>query len=97
MARAKDTHLIELAKRGAQARLQELIDEVKLLGNLFPDLRDSIDQDELPLSFLIAKRSGQLKKQASASSHRRMSAAERRAASARMKKYWAAKRKSPKG
>ena len=96
-ARSKDAHLLELAKRGAQARLQELIDEVKLLANLFPDLRDSIDKDELPLSFIIAKGSGRLKKQVTRSSRRRMSAAARKAVSARMKKYWAAKRKAKKG
>src|SRR5262249_62136808 len=48
-------HLLELAKRGAEARLQDLLYEARLLVNLFPHLRDSFDPDELPVSFLLAR------------------------------------------
>jgi hypothetical protein len=58
--------ILELAKRGAEARLQDLIHEAKLLVQLFPHLRDSYDPDELPVSFIVAKGSGQLKKKEAA-------------------------------
>jgi hypothetical protein len=51
----KDAHLYELAKLGAQAQLRDLLHEAKLLIELFPHLRDSIDQDELPVSFILKK------------------------------------------
>ncbi len=56
MARTKkDAHLYELAKLGAQAQLSDLHQEAKLLIDLFPHLRDSIDKDELPVSFILKK------------------------------------------
>ena len=48
--RIDDAHLFELAKRGAKARLGELVQEAKYLIDLFPHLRDSFDKDELPMS-----------------------------------------------
>jgi hypothetical protein len=82
----------ELAKRGAEARLGELLNEVRQLTSLFPDLRKSVDRDELPIPFLLkrgadraARRSGQ----------RGWTPAQRKAAAARMRAYWA-KRKATK-
>jgi hypothetical protein len=46
--------VLELAKRGAEARLQDLIHEIKLLLEMFPHLQDAFDKDELPISFVIA-------------------------------------------
>ena len=54
--------ILELAKREAEARFQDLLHEAKLLVELFPHLRDSFDPDELPVSFIVAKGSGRLKK-----------------------------------
>ena len=51
----KDAHLYELAKRGAQAQLGDLLQEIRLLVGLFPHLRDSIDRDELPLKFILKR------------------------------------------
>jgi hypothetical protein len=45
--------MLELAKRGAVLRLRELANEVELLLNLFPDLGDAFDADELPVSFIV--------------------------------------------
>jgi hypothetical protein len=45
--------MIELARRGAALRLRELLNEVQLLVDLFPDLKDSFDPDELPVSYLM--------------------------------------------
>ena len=90
-------NLYELAKRGAEVQLRDLVHEVKLLIGLFPHLRDSFDKDELPISFIVAKDSGALtKKGAGRRPRARMSAVARKAVSERMKKYWAARRKTEK-
>ena len=51
----KDVHLYELAKLGARAQLNDLLQEVRLLIDLFPHLQDSIDKDELPVRFILKK------------------------------------------
>jgi hypothetical protein len=92
-SRKQNTHLFQLAKRGAEARLEDLIHEAKLLMNLFPHLRDSFDKDELPLSFIMARASGGTRTRRPA---RKMSAAARKAVSVPMKNYWAKRRKAKK-
>ena len=95
--RKANAHLFEFAKRGAEVRLRELVQEAKNLIGLFPHLRDSFDKDELPLSFIIARGAGRLKQNTAAERprrRRRMSAAARKAVSERMRKYWAARRKA---
>ena len=87
-------HILELARRGAEARFQDLIHEAKLLILSFPHLRDAFDKDELPISFIVARGSGRLAKRRALRKRPRMSAAARRAVGVRMKKYWAAKRKA---
>jgi hypothetical protein len=86
------SHILDLAKRGAEARLQDLAMEAKLLIELFPHLKDSFDRDELPISFIVKRDSGRLTKGRRAR-RRRLSAAARKAVSQRMKKYWAERRK----
>ena len=88
-----NAHVYELAKRGAEARLQDLINEIKLLTNLFPDLRKSVDKDELPVSFLLRQGAD---KALRASGRRGWSAAQKKAAAARMKAYWAKKKAAKK-
>jgi hypothetical protein len=91
------SHVLELAKRGAEVRLRELGQEAKNLIDLFPHLRDAFDKDELPLRFIIAKGSGRLKRndgERVSPRRRTMSAAARKAVSARMKRYWAARKKA---
>ena len=68
--------------------------EATLLLRLFPDLNDSFDKDELPISFIIAKDSGRLTKGKAASAEKGCQTAARKAVSQRMKKYWAGKRKA---
>jgi hypothetical protein len=48
----------ELARRGAEVRLQDLAQEVRLLLRLFPRLQDASDRDGLPVSFIVAMGSG---------------------------------------
>jgi hypothetical protein len=91
----KDAHLYDLARRGAEARLGDLLHELKMLANLFPDLADRFDPDELPVSFLLKK--GARPATAPPSGRRTgMSAAAREAVSDRMKRYWATRRGAPK-
>jgi hypothetical protein len=49
------SHLYELAKRGAETRFRELLDELRTLTLSFPHLRDSFDADELPISFILKR------------------------------------------
>jgi hypothetical protein len=86
--RMRDTHMYELAKRGAEVQLRELLHEAKLLIGLFPHLRDSVDQDELPINFIMARGSGAVTKK-TRRRRRRMSAAARAKISAAQKARWA--------
>jgi hypothetical protein len=87
-----DAHLYELAKRGAEARLRDIIHEAKLLIGLFPHLSDSFDPDELPVDFILAE--GRDRAEGRAGRPRKpWTEARRKAVSARMKKYWATRRK----
>ena len=66
------SHILEFAKRGAEARLRELVNEAKKLIELFPHLSDSFDKDELPVTFILKKRAGRVPKKP-ARRRRRMS------------------------
>jgi len=56
MAKPKQNErLTELAKRGAEAQLNDLLHEIDMLVELFPHLRDSFDADELPVNFLLRR------------------------------------------
>ena len=90
----KDARVYELAKLGAQAQLRDLMQEVKLLIDLFPHLRDSVDNDELPVSFILKK--GRDRADAKARKKPRWTAAQRQAAAERVKKYWATRRRASK-
>ncbi|HEY2152074.1 MAG TPA: hypothetical protein VGH34_14805 [Vicinamibacterales bacterium] len=87
-------HILDLAQRGAEARLQDLVHEAKILVDLFPHLKDSFDKDELPVDFIVARGSGQLKKDTDLRPGKPMSAAQKKAVSERMKKYWAKRRRA---
>ncbi len=86
------SHILDLARQGAEARFRELIDEARLLVESFPHLRDAFDPDELPISFLVARGSGQLTAEQPGRRRQRMSAAVRKAASDRMKVDWTGRR-----
>jgi hypothetical protein len=91
------SQILELAKRGAEARFRELVDELKSLTQSFPHLRDSIDRDELPVNFILRRGRDKTRATGTATRSRRRrkwSAAARRAAAARMKAYWAKKKRA---
>jgi hypothetical protein len=90
------SHILDLAKRGAEARYRELADELKSLTKSFPHLRDSFDRDELPVNFILRRGRDKAKATGVATPGRRrpMSAAQRKAVGLRMRKYWAARRRA---
>ena len=90
----KDAHLYELAKLGAQAQLNDLLQEARLLIGLFPHLRDSFDKDELPVGFILKR--GRDRAEGGARKRPRWSATQRQAVADRMKKYWATRRNANK-
>ena len=77
--------MLDLARRGAEARYRELLSELKMLAQAFPHLRDSFDRDELPVNFIL--RVGR-DKAASAPAKRKISAKGRAAISAAQKARW---------
>jgi hypothetical protein len=95
--------LRQLARRGAELRLRELLEEASSLVKMFPPLKDAFDAEELPVRFLLRRgaNQGALKAEeaATASSkhkpgRRRWTAAQRKAHAAKMKAYWAKRQKS---
>lgn len=85
------SHLLELAKRGAEVRARFLAEELRLLFSAFPHLKDAFDPDELPVSFIL-RAGADRAAGAPPRKRKRMSAAARRAVGERMKRYWASRR-----
>ena len=83
------SHILALAKRGADVRFQELLDEMNLLTLSFPHLRDAFSRDDLPIRLIL--RRGRDKAEAAATPPKRskMSAAARRKISLAQKRRWA--------
>ena len=80
------SHILELAKRGAQARYDELKKEMAELVKAFPHLEfGSAVSPYVPKQTYPPVRK-----------RRRMSAAARKAVGLRMKRYWAERRKTKK-
>ena len=87
------SHILELARRGAEHRYAELKAEMAALVKTFPGL---VAMGTRQVSRTVSK--GRAVVEAEAPKIRRrarkMSAAARKAVSLRMKKYWAARRKA---
>jgi hypothetical protein len=83
------SQILELAKRGAEHRYQELKAEIESLVKLFPHLRS---RSGGPLSAPVdtVKRATRRRRR------RKMTEAAKKAISERMKKMWAARRKAKK-
>lgn len=86
-------HILDLAKRGAEARFRELLDELNVLTLSFPHLRDAVDRDDLPIKFIL--RRGRDKASAPPT-RRKMSAKARKAIGDAQRKRWAAKKAAEK-
>jgi hypothetical protein len=85
------SHILELARKGAEHRYQELKAELVSLERAFPGLAEragralgeTVNAVEDTVNTVVRR-------------SRSMSAAQRKAVSERMKKYWAARRKAKK-
>jgi hypothetical protein len=88
-------HILELARLGAEVQLRDLMQEIRYLLELFPHLRDSFDEDELPLRYIMARDAGQALKAAARGARRQraLPGRVRRAASERKRNYTSAQRK----
>ena len=84
------SHILELARRGADARFRELLDELNVLTLSFPHLRDAVDRDDLPVKFIL--RRGRDKARALDTPKRKMSAKARKAIGDAQRKRWAAQK-----
>ena len=83
------THILELARRGAEARFHELLDELKFLTLSFPHLRDAVDRDGLPVTFILRRGRDKARKAAAGRRRRPMSAAARQAIADAQRARWA--------
>jgi hypothetical protein len=86
--------LREWAVKGAEQRLAEIADEARAIFQTFPELRKQGRGFELGTPGRKGARAAAAAGEAAPKRRRsRMSAAARKAVSARMKKYWAERRK----
>ena len=83
------SHILELARRGADARFRELLDELNFLTLSFPHLRDAFDKGNLPVKFILRRGRDRAREAAAPRKRRKMSAAARKAISEAQKKRWA--------
>jgi len=83
------SHIFELARRGADVRFQELLDEMTVLTLSFPHLRDAFSRDDLPIKFILRRGRDKAETEATPRKRRRMSAAARRKISLAQKRRWA--------
>ncbi len=84
--------ILELAKRGATARFEELQAEIHALAKHFPHLRKGGKKTPFAGGAQFAGEASPITPPKR--KRRKMSAAQKKAIGARMKKYWAAKRKA---
>jgi len=82
-------NILELARRGADVRYRELLDEMRRLTVSFPHLRDSFDRDELPVQFILRRGRDKARLGKPVRKRRRLSDRARAAISAAQKKRWA--------
>jgi hypothetical protein len=83
------SHILEMARRGADARFHELLDELKLLTVSFPHLRDAVGTDDLPVKFLLRRGRDKAAAMAEPRQRRTMSAKARKAIGDAQRKRWA--------
>ena len=83
------SEILHLAKRGAEVRFRELVDELKILTLSFPHLRDAVDRDDLPVEFILRRGQEKAGPVQAARSRRKMSAKARKAISDAQKARWA--------
>jgi hypothetical protein len=91
------SHILELARRGADARFRELLDELNFLSLSFPHLRDSFDRDDLPVTFILRRGRDKARELGATNKRKRsMSASARKAIGDAQRKRWAAQKAAAK-
>jgi hypothetical protein len=90
------SQILQLAKRGAEVRFRELLDEMRFLTLSVPHLRDAVDRDDLPVKFLLRRGEEKAGSVQVARSRRKMSAQARKAISNAQKARWAKSKASEK-
>jgi hypothetical protein len=83
------SQILQFAKRGAEVRFRELLDELKVLTLSFPHLRDAVDGEDLPVEFILRRGEEKAGEVQAARSRRTMSAKARKAISMAQKARWA--------
>ena len=89
-------HILELARRGADARFRELLDELNVLTLSFPHLRDAVDRDDLPIKFLLRRGRDKANAKAAGGKRRKLSAAARKAIGDAQRRRWAKQKSATK-
>jgi hypothetical protein len=79
------SQILQLAKRGAEVRFRELLDEMRVLTLSFPHLRDAVDRDDLPIEFILRRGQEKAGDVQAARSRRKMSGKARKAISGAQK------------
>jgi hypothetical protein len=94
---AKQTpHILALARRGAEVRFRELIDELKFLTLSFPHLEDAVDQEDLPVNYLLQRGRDKARALDVPKRRRKMSAAARQAIGDAQRARWTKRRSGKK-
>jgi hypothetical protein len=88
--------MTRLTLRAAEDRFRELLNEATLLIELFPQLRDAFDEDELPLPFILARGAGRLRAEGIKPAPPNGEPSHRKGAS-RSRRSWADRRMGQKG
>jgi hypothetical protein len=83
------SHILEMARKGAEHKYEELKAEIALLVKRFPHLAAQTKVEISKAVAAVEAEAPRLRRRAT-----KMSAAARKAVSERMKKYWAARRKA---
>ena len=85
-------HILELAKRGADARFRELLDELNVLTLSFPHLRDAADGEDLPVKFILRRGRDKARAFEAPKRRKKMSKEARKAIGDAQRKRWAEKK-----
>jgi len=91
------SQILHLARRGAEVRFRELLDELKLLTLSFPHLRDAVDGEDLPVKFILRRGEEKAGPVQAERTRRKMSAKARAAISKAQKARWATVKAAKKG
>lgn len=90
------SHILQLAKRGAEVRFRELVDELKFLTLSFPHLRNAADGEDLPVKFILRRGRDKAGPVQASRTRRKMSAKARKAIGDAQRKRWAEKKSGTK-